>query len=93
MNKIKSKIYNDDRLTKNEKVELIKITNFLKAQFKSVMENDYTDQEKLERADVLLNMTKIIENYKNLEPLHKEFLAEQHYKEKFKIKHIEEMEK
>lgn len=99
MNKLKESIKNNDKLTPGEKVELMRIANFIFSQSSYIIKDSYYDEnEKLEHFNVLYKMSKVIENFTEIEPFMNELCHKKYKEEKFgtketKIKYLEEMEK
>ena len=76
------KIGKTDKSAKEQLI--IRMFNVLKGQGMYVREDtSLTDREKLEQADIILNMMKFLKDYdENIEVLDK-YWKEKHYKEKF----------
>lgn len=62
---------------------LIKLENSLKAESNSLESDTLTKEQLLEKADTLMNLAQVIENWDELQPTIKEFFKEKQQKKKY----------
>ena len=62
-----------------------KLNNVLKHELKYTVDCDESVEEKLERADTLINLKKILDNYDELEPLLKSYFLRKVEKDRWDL--------
>lgn len=92
----RSNLYNKIKANKNfnEGSILLKLENVLNGECEGLERDNLTKEQLLERADLLINLGMVIENWDELQPTIKKFFRDKQQKEKYdnskEIKLIEE---
>ena len=85
INNSRENLYTKIKANKNFNIGnvLIKLENSIKAECGLLERDNLTQEQLVELADVLINLSMIIENYEELQPTIKKFFRDKQIKEKY----------